>query len=140
VRGVTPIAGRAGVEKENPLPDVICRAVAVAVDDAVDVFELPPEPLLEPDGRTPPVNEADPEAADFDNPLVGKTHAEVRGVHVAADGDDVLVPEGVEHCGIDEVACVQDHAGVAEVFSDDGAEPVVGLPKMRVGDDADLQT
>jgi len=85
------------------------------------------------------LDETDPEAADFDYPLLRETHAEVRGVHVAADGNDVLVPEGVEHRGIDEVACVQDHPGVAEVFSDDCAEPVVGLPEMRVGDDADLQ-
>ena len=91
------------------------------------------------EGRTPTVDEADPEAADLENTLRRDLVPDAGSVHVAADGDDFLVPEGIQDLEIDEVACMEDQFGVVEVLPDDIQEPLVGPPEMRVGDDADLQ-
>ena len=113
--------------------------MAVSVYDAVDVLEFPPDTILEIEGRTPTVDETDPETADLENTLAGDLILDAGCVHVPADGDDVLVPKGIQDLEIDEVACMEDQIGVVEVIPDDGEEPLVGPPEMRVGDDADLQ-
>ena len=128
-----------GIEKEDAIPDVVRRGVAMAVNDAVDVLEFPPDPILEIVGGTPAVNEADPEAADLENTLSRDLVLDAGRVHVAADGHHFLVPEDIQDLEIDEVARMEDQFGVVEVLPDDSQEPLVGPPEMRVGDDADLQ-
>jgi hypothetical protein len=137
--GVTPVAGRSRVEEKDSLPHVIRRAVAVAVNDAVDLLEFPSDPILEIVGRTPAVNETDAETADFENSLVRDLILDTGWVHVPAHSHDFLFPEGTEDLEVNDVACMEDQFGVREMLPDDGQEPVVRTPEVCVGDNADLQ-
>lgn len=136
-----PLFGRAaGIEKEQPVHDMICRLVAVSIYEGIEPLsaEFSEYPAFEPLRRAPAMDKTDTISIDSHNtpqwdPL------NIR-VHIASNGVNRNPLKSHENIGIDYISCMQDEGNIPELVSIEIIQKCQSLPEviqMCIGKNAD---
>ena len=136
-RGVTPVGGAAGIEEKDAVHDMTGRLVAVAVNDAIDLFTAkdPQDPLFEIVLGAPAMDKADPLPRHLDNPPLGQ----LGGIKITTHRQHRPRQEG-EELRIDDITGMENQLRPGEVLLTAGQQcrqPRISESQMSVGKDAD---
>lgn len=111
-----PFVGRAaGVEKEQPVPEMICRLVTVSIYEGIEILSVKffEYPVFEPIRRAPAVDETDTVFPNCHDTFQGDP-VRMR-VHIASNGVYRNPFKSHENIGVDHISCVKDEGNILKV-------------------------
>ena len=119
------------------MDDLIHRFVRMPIHNHIHVVELGEHSFLETSGRTPPMNETEPEPTDFHYLFFRQHGLDGHRVHVSAHAVEIFRAEKIDDHRRGVVSHVEEHFHLSEVTIQHVSEILAHPVNVRVGEDAD---
>jgi hypothetical protein len=132
LEGKKPLRGGTGIEEEHLAPELVHGLVGVTVDQAVNVFKGLNDPVFDPEGGSPSVDQPDPVTFDFEQAFIGQAMTHFLRVHIAVDGLHRFALKDIENANVGQVAGMQDEITITQVLAENLNQPLAVTAEMGI--------